>query len=154
LSQSQRDLYVAVRDLLIRHDRLSIDQVERLKKRVETNSHRLDSVKATQRDGWQEEADKLVGLIERDQGSITMQLSRRVFIRAWLVYFSFLPVYCCYIDVADSMWHELRVVLHNRENTLLSVVVQKFAREELENAENVVNTWVSLQENVEGMPFE
>jgi sorting nexin-8 len=55
---------------------------------------------------------------------------------------------------ADSMWHELRVVLHNRENTLLSVVVQKFAREELENAENVVNTWVSLQENVEGMPFE
>jgi sorting nexin-8 len=52
------------------------------------------------------------------------------------------------------MWHELRVVLHNRENTLLSQAVQSFAREEHEYSENVANNWESLVDAVEGMPFE
>jgi sorting nexin-8 len=52
------------------------------------------------------------------------------------------------------MWHELRVVLHNRENTLLTLAVQAFAREEHDYSEQVVNTWASLVEAVEGMPFE
>lgn len=52
------------------------------------------------------------------------------------------------------MWHELRVMLHNRENTLLTQTVQKFAREEQAFAESVVNNWGSLVEAVEGMPFE
>ncbi len=54
----------------------------------------------------------------------------------------------------DSMWHELRAVLHNRENTLVTVLVQNFAREEQEFAESVLGNWVSLGEGVEGMPFE
>ncbi|KAE9399516.1 hypothetical protein BT96DRAFT_1019417 [Gymnopus androsaceus JB14] len=54
--KTQRDLYIAVRDLFIRHDRLSLDQVERLKKRVETNSLKLEGIKAAQKDGWQDEA--------------------------------------------------------------------------------------------------
>lgn len=83
LSKTQRDLYIALRDLFIRHDRLSIDQVERLKKRVETNSLKLEGIKAAQKDGWQEEVDKLVGIIEKDQANIAAQLSRRVFVRAW-----------------------------------------------------------------------
>jgi sorting nexin-8 len=81
--QSQRDLYIALRDLFIRHARLSIDQVERLKKRVETTSVKLDGVKSAQKDGWQDEAERLVGSIEKDQATIAAQLSRRVFIRAW-----------------------------------------------------------------------
>jgi sorting nexin-8 len=52
------------------------------------------------------------------------------------------------------MWHELRVVLHNRENALLTQTVQTFAREEQDFMESVVNNWVSLGEAVEGMPFE
>lgn len=52
------------------------------------------------------------------------------------------------------MWHELRVVLHNRENTLLTQAVQAFVREEQDFAENVVNNWISLGEAVESMPFE
>ncbi|KAJ4474739.1 hypothetical protein C8J55DRAFT_518533 [Lentinula edodes] len=133
--KSQRDLYIAVRDLFIRHDRLSLDQVERLKKRVETTSLKLDGIKAAQKDGWQDEADKLVAAIEKDQATIAAQLSRRVFIRACL-------------------WHELRVILHNRENTLLTVMTQSFGREEQEYAEAILNNWSSLTEAVEGMPFE
>jgi sorting nexin-8 len=72
-----------MRDLFIRHDRLSIDQVERLRKRVETNSLKLESVKGAQKEGWQEEADRIIGSIEKDQASIASQLHRRVFIRAW-----------------------------------------------------------------------
>lgn len=82
VKQSQRDLYIATRDLLIRHDRLSIDQVERLKKRVEKTSLRLDGIRAAQKEGWQDEADRFTILIEKDQANIAAQLSRRVFIRA------------------------------------------------------------------------
>ncbi|KAG6845493.1 hypothetical protein H0H87_008390 [Tephrocybe sp. NHM501043] len=135
VDQAQRDLYLATRDLLIRHDRLSIDQVERLKKRAETTSLKLDGIRAAQKEGWEEEVDRLTGLVEKDQATIAAQLSRRVFIRA-------------------SMWHELRVVLHNRENTLLTQLVHKFSREEREFTENVLNNWVSFGEAVEGMPYE
>jgi sorting nexin-8 len=52
------------------------------------------------------------------------------------------------------MWHELRVVLHNRENALLSQTVQTFAREEQEFSEHVVTNWVALGERIDNMPFE
>lgn len=83
--QNQRDLYLATRDLFIRHDRLAIDQVERLKKRIEANSVKLDGTRAAQKDNWQEEVDRLAALIEKDQATIAAQLNRRVFIRAWCV---------------------------------------------------------------------
>ena len=54
----------------------------------------------------------------------------------------------------NSIWHELRVILHNRENALLTQAVQSFAREEHEYAENVANNWMSLSEGVESMPYE
>jgi len=133
--KSQRDLYLAMRDLFVRHDRLAPDQVERLKKRVETFSLRLEGVKSVQKEGWQEEADKIVALIERDQAAIAALLNRRVFIRY-------------------SMWHELRVVLHNRENTLLTQLGQNFALGEQRYAENANATWASLTEALENMPFE
>jgi sorting nexin-8 len=72
-----------MRDLFVRHDRLSVDQVERLKKRVDTNAIKLESVKAAAKEHWQEEADKLAGNIEKDKATIAAQLNRRVFIRAW-----------------------------------------------------------------------
>ncbi|KIM44744.1 hypothetical protein M413DRAFT_442700 [Hebeloma cylindrosporum] len=133
--KGQRDLYLATRDLFIRHDRLSIDQVERLKKRIETTSVKMDGIRAAQKENWQDEAERLTAMIEKDQATIAAQLSRRVFIRACL-------------------WHELRVVLHNRENALLSEAVKNFARHEHEYAENVANNWESLSDAVEGMPFE
>ncbi|TRM65617.1 hypothetical protein BD626DRAFT_398892 [Schizophyllum amplum] len=133
--KAQRDLYIAMRDLFIRHDRLSVDQVERLKKRVETTSLKMDGIKSTQKEGWEVEADKLSSQIERDQATIAAQLSRRVFIRA-------------------CMWHELKVVLHNRENTLPTLLVQAFAREETDFTESVLANWSALSEAVEGMPLE
>jgi sorting nexin-8 len=81
--QSQRDLYIAMRDLFVRNDRLSVDQVDRLKKRVDSNALKLESVKAAAKESWQEEADKLAGIIEKDKLTISAQLNRRVFIRAW-----------------------------------------------------------------------
>lgn len=74
---------MATRDLFIRHARLSIDQVERLRKRIETTSSKLEGVKAVKKEGWETEVDRFVGLIEKDQATIAAQLHRRVFIRAW-----------------------------------------------------------------------
>ncbi|KAI0057256.1 hypothetical protein BV25DRAFT_1451241 [Artomyces pyxidatus] len=133
--KSQRDLYIAIRDLFIRHDRLSVDQVERLKKRVETSSLKLESLKAAAKDGWEEDADKIAGAIEKDKATIAAQMNRRVFVRA-------------------CMWHELRVVLHNRENTLLTQLVQTFAQEEHDYTQSVAYNWGSLVEAVVAMPLE
>jgi sorting nexin-8 len=72
-----------MRELFYRHNRLSIDQIERLKKRVETSLVKLESVKAAQKDNWQDEADRIMGSIEKDQATIQAQLNRKVFIRAW-----------------------------------------------------------------------
>ena len=77
-----------MRDLFIRHDKLSLDQVDRLRKRVDTNSHKLEGVRQAQKEGWEQEADKITGLIEKDQAAISAALNRRVFIRAWYVHFT------------------------------------------------------------------
>lgn len=76
-----------MRDLFVRHDRLSVDQVERLKKRIDMTSVKLDGIKASAKDGWEEEADRLTSLIEKDKAGIQQGLARRVFIRAWYVLF-------------------------------------------------------------------
>ncbi|KDQ61722.1 hypothetical protein JAAARDRAFT_172106 [Jaapia argillacea MUCL 33604] len=133
--KSQRDLYIAMRDLFIRHDRFSVDQVEKLKKRVDSNSSKLEGVRGAQKEGWQDEADRIAGLIQKDQATIASLLNRRVFIRA-------------------CMWHELRVVLHNRENTLLTQAVRQFAREEHDFADRVASNWASLVDAVDSMPLE
>ena len=52
------------------------------------------------------------------------------------------------------MWHELRVVLHNRENTLLAQAVKSFAREEHDFTEAAVTNWASLLDAVDSMPLE
>lgn len=72
-----------MRDLFVRHDRLGGDNVERLKKRVDSFSLKLEGIKAAKKDGWQEDADRVLVLIEKDQATIGSLLQRRVFIRAW-----------------------------------------------------------------------
>lgn len=52
------------------------------------------------------------------------------------------------------MWHELRVVLHNRENTLVTQIVREFAKEEAAFSEVIASNWTSLAEAVENMPYE
>ncbi|GJJ11483.1 hypothetical protein Clacol_005716 [Clathrus columnatus] len=133
--KAQRDLYLTMRDLFSRHDRLSGDQVERIKKRIEGSSAKLEVVKAAKKDNWEDEADRIISTIERDQALISTLLARRVFIR-------------------HSMWHELRVVLHNRENTLVTQTVQLFAKEESNYAKAIHSNWNLLMEQVDSMPFE
>ena len=52
------------------------------------------------------------------------------------------------------MWHELRVVLHNRENTLVTQAVKSFAQAESVFSENAAANWTSLIDALEGMPLE
>ncbi|ELU36145.1 hypothetical protein AG1IA_09825 [Rhizoctonia solani AG-1 IA] len=86
----------------------------------------------------QDEADKLRSSIEKDQHQIHTLLNRRVFIQ-----------YCSLLR--NSMWHELRVVLHNRENALLSLAIQQFVREESEFSGRVHSTWTALSDEVESI---
>lgn len=53
-----------------------------------------------------------------------------------------------------SLWNELRVVLHNRENTLLSQALKLFAKDEATFSDNLTSTWASMADAVENMPME
>jgi sorting nexin-8 len=55
---------------------------------------------------------------------------------------------------SDSKWHELRVVFHNRENTLLTLAIQTFAHDEQQSSEQIAANWTSLVNAVERMPLE
>ena len=59
-----------------------------------------------------------------------------------------------FIYFAVSMWHELRVVLHNRENTLLAQAIRLFAREERDSANGVHAIWGRLVDQLEGITLE
>ncbi|CUA74659.1 Sorting nexin MVP1 [Cryptococcus neoformans var, neoformans B-3501A] [Rhizoctonia solani] len=140
--KSQRDLYLAFQALFVRHDRLGSDAVDKLKKRVETAGAKhlaivnsLEALQGPAKSKAQEEGEKLRSSIEKDQHQIHALLNRRVFIQ-----------YC--------MWHELRVVLHNRENALLSLAIQQFVREESEFSGRVHATWSTLSDEVDIMPYE
>jgi sorting nexin-8 len=52
------------------------------------------------------------------------------------------------------MWNEMRVVLHNRENALLSQAIQAFAKEESAFTEEVLRVWESMTDTVAVMPME
>ena len=52
------------------------------------------------------------------------------------------------------MWHELHVVMHNRENTLLTQAVREVVREEVAFAETAAHQWTTLSEQIEDMPYE
>ena len=119
----------------MRHDRLAHDGVDKLRKRIDTQSLKLESIKASAKEGWEAEADKLIQAIERDQAAIQHALARRVFIR-W------------------CMWHEFRVVLRNRENTLLTLLVQEWTAEERDYSDAVQRIWSALVESVQSMPLE
>lgn len=54
----------------------------------------------------------------------------------------------------DRIWHELRVVLYNRENTLLTKALQEFTRQECEFAKIVASNWTALTEELQAMPLE
>ncbi|KAG8777436.1 Sorting nexin mvp1 [Serendipita sp. 405] len=133
--KTQRDLYVAVRDLFARHDRYSPDAVERLKKRVETQSLKLEGIKKTQKEGWENEAEKIAASISKDQAAITACMARRVFIR-------------------HCLWHEFRVIFHNRENTLLSLALQTWTAQERDHCEATLRIWNAMVEGVQTMPYE
>lgn len=72
-----------MRDLFIRHDRLSKDNVERLKKRIEATQSKIEGVRIAKKEGWAQEEDKLSNQVERDQASVSLYLHRRVYIRHW-----------------------------------------------------------------------
>ncbi len=52
------------------------------------------------------------------------------------------------------MWHEIRVVMHNRENAMLTQAIQILVREEAAYAGTTTEVWGLLARMVEPMPME
>jgi len=133
--KTQRDLYLAFRDLFARHDRLSKDTVDALRKKVEARQKKIETHRSGQKQGWEVEVDKLVAAIDTDNSTINSLLSRRVFIRA-------------------CMWHELAVVYHSRQAAQTTLGWRGFAKDQSEASRAVGTIWEELAERLESMPIE
>ncbi|WVQ81437.1 hypothetical protein IAT38_003561 [Cryptococcus sp. DSM 104549] len=133
--KSQRDLYLAFRDLFIRHDKLSRDNVDALRKKVEGRAKKGAALKAAAKVGWEVEVDKLVAASDQDTATIQSLLARRVFIR-------------------ECMWHELAVVHHSRQAAQATLGWRAWARDQREAMGKLEAVWEGLEERLDGMPLE
>ncbi|OCF31380.1 sorting nexin MVP1 [Kwoniella heveanensis BCC8398] len=133
--KTQRDLYLSFRDLFVRHDKLSKDSVDALRKKVETRSKKIDGLKSAAKPGWEAEVDKLVAATDQDNSTIASLLSRRVFIRA-------------------CMWHELSVVHHSRQAAQVTLGWREFTRDQVDAMGRLRDVWDHLGERLQGMPVE
>ncbi|KAL7415521.1 hypothetical protein BDY24DRAFT_381406 [Mrakia frigida] len=133
--KSERDLYLAFRDLFLRHDRLSLDPVSKLQKKIELAQQKVLAVQATKKPNFEAEVDKIAGQIEAAQAEVAGWMARRGVIRS-------------------IMWSELAFLLHPRENTMVTLAFQQFAREEATYSQEVELVWRRLEEGLETMPLE
>jgi sorting nexin-8 len=149
--KSQRDLYIAFRDLFVRYERLSADHVDLLRKKVEARQSKIEGLRAAQKPGFEAEVEKLINgmfneqssfehhltstVIEQDNSTIGALLARRVFIRA-------------------CMWHELAVVFHSRQAAQATLGWQAWIQGTVSSLNSAARVWDRMNEDVENMPLE
>lgn len=59
-----------------------------------------------------------------------------------------------FLLLSRRMWSELAFLLHPRENTMVTLAFQQFAREEATYSQEVELVWRRLEEGLETMPLE
>ncbi|KAK4694148.1 hypothetical protein P7C70_g8787, partial [Phenoliferia sp. Uapishka_3] len=121
-----RELYIQLRDLFSRQHALSPDAVDRLKKRVEANMRKLDTLRTApepRKPTHSEDLDKVASLIEADQRHIDLLLRRRVFIR-----------YC--------MWQEINYLF--RSTSLLTTAFKSYVADEIAFDDRLKANWELL----------
>lgn len=104
---------------------LSKDNVDALRKKVEGRERKIDALRLSGKQGWQQDADKLVAANEQDNAAVRSALARRVFIRSCL-------------------WHELGV-LRGRQRSQAMASWRQFARREVEAKHDV---WEDLLDSM------
>ncbi|SCV74293.1 BQ2448_6725 [Microbotryum intermedium] len=125
-----RELYVNMKELFTRYIHLSADNVDKLKRRVETNMKKLETFRDAATPLGPAEFDKLSHSISTDQRSIELLLRRRSFIR-W------------------CMWQE--VLWMFRSTSLLSTATREWVTNEVVGAENLRVRWEELQEGLDNV---
>ncbi|SCZ98726.1 BZ3500_MvSof-1268-A1-R1_Chr3-1g05578 [Microbotryum saponariae] len=123
-----RELYVNMKELFTRYVHLSTDNVDKLKRRVETNMKKLEVLRDAATPLAPAEFDKLSHSISTDQRSIELLLRRRSFVR-W------------------CMWQE--VLWMFRSTSLLSTATRVWVTHEVAGAEHLRIRWEELQEGLD-----
>ncbi|KAI5448800.1 Sorting nexin mvp1 [Naganishia albida] len=132
--KQERDLFVAFSQLFLRHDKLSKDSVDALRKRVEVKQKKLASVRQGKKSNWEAEQEKLVTAIEQDNVTVQSLLDRRVFIR-------------------HCMYHEM-LVLHSRQTGQVTLLARQWARDREAAGEHGQRAWAELGRRLKEMPVD
>ncbi|KAJ9106295.1 hypothetical protein QFC21_001440 [Naganishia friedmannii] len=132
--KQERDVFVAFSQLFLRHDKLSKDTVDTLRKRVEAKQKKLSAVRQAKKSSWETEAEKLVTAIEQDNNNIKVLLERRVFIR-------------------HCMYHEM-LVLHSRQTGQATLLARQYAKDRAGASEHAQRSWLDLGRRLKDMPVD
>ncbi|OXB36473.1 sorting nexin MVP1 [Cryptococcus neoformans] len=133
--KSQRDLYLSFHALFYRHSKLSVDNVDALRKKVDSRFTKIESLKSAKKPEWEGEVDKLASQSDIDTAEIQRLLARRVFVRA-------------------CMWHELSVVFHSMQAAQGTMGWRDYVKDQKEMTKRLNSVWQGLEETLESMPLE
>ncbi|GAA5857519.1 hypothetical protein JCM8547_009315 [Rhodosporidiobolus lusitaniae] len=120
-----REVYLNLRDLFARQAVLGVDNIDKLKKRVEMNTAKLNLLNSTspRPTTYQQDMEKYLSTVEQDQREIEQLLRRRAFVR-W------------------CMWEEVRWAF--RQTSLLSTALKDYASAETTYAKQLTEQWSAL----------
>ncbi|KAJ5584935.1 uncharacterized protein N7459_004735 [Penicillium hispanicum] len=128
----QRDCLVSVREMFDRRDRYARNNIPQLERRIETNEHKLEELRArppgTAKPG---EIERVEDSIFKDKESIVQQHARGVFIKE------------C---IRDELVHFQQSQYH------ISRLHQDWSQERVKYSELQADNWRRLSDEVEGMP--
>ncbi|GAA5981999.1 hypothetical protein JCM10908_004698 [Rhodotorula pacifica] len=129
-----REIFVNLRDLFGRQVALGGDQVDKIRKRLDSNTAKLAHLReATPRPpSFEVDAEKLTSLMENDQRLIETALKRREFIK-----------FC--------LWEEVRWAW--RSTSRISKVLRDYAADEAAYGRRIGEQWSALADALGGVPL-
>ncbi|KAL1925654.1 uncharacterized protein VTP21DRAFT_537 [Calcarisporiella thermophila] len=126
-----RDLLVSLRNLFERKDRLGVDTIDTLQKRIQHNQNKLDSIRETP--GQESLFERLTSSIEQDQKDIEYQQKRNAFISTCLL-------------------AELR--FYHSNHAFVSMLYQNFVHDQVKFLQRQLENWKLLSDAVYDMPVD
>ncbi|CAO3674287.1 unnamed protein product [Umbelopsis ramanniana] len=126
-----RDLLVSFKELLERKDRLAVNQIDALNKRISTNQTKVNQHRGVP--GLENEVERLDQSLKSDRTELELQTRRQIYIQ-----------YC--------MNKELKY-LHKQQG-FVSVMYQSFVNDQIKFSQLSLNNWKNLEDPVYQMPAE
>ncbi|KAH8549013.1 hypothetical protein BGW37DRAFT_430008, partial [Umbelopsis sp. PMI_123] len=126
-----RDLLVSFKELLERKDKLAVNQIDVLNKRININQTKVNQHRGVP--GLENEVERLDQSLKTDRTELDLQTRRQIYIQ-----------HCMYKEL---------YFLHKQQG-FVSVMYQSFVNDQIKFSQLALNNWKNLEDPVYQMPAE